>query len=1071
MPKLKASGGTVQINIKHLEAFLWNADIAGDIARGQLQSIKQVLIELLGTDAFQKSRSILCRIYQLLTDVEQLDPSKVGVTAEELRTLFSVAFQGMMAWISQVDVMTVTTGYLAMCITKDPTVLSTIAHFASIGSIMSTHLHSQTIQRHCLILFRNALTGNSEIVSGKMGAKFLDLTMEATLPPLLDSMQINASDEVIMESCLGVLQIYTEEVTKTSEIFASFADRIVSSVISLLLSLLQHLRSLQSRDMCLAILEAVATRETHVLEVATSLFSVLVETYQHVLLRIAGPSSATLHSITRLIARVLNHAVSFGGFETSLQKLQFTLSSCASTNFSAVAENTFLSDIARVEVRKLISEMLAKLNGTSESASSPATETDERSRKKKMVTLQEPLQPESPASKPEPSSQIASVKTMRGGGKKNAPSDSESQEIAVLPSAPIPVVPTPVIHTPATPTPAAQSPFPTPASPAAPAEIMSPAPAPPTPAQAKTRPPATQTPGLSSSTPKTLVEMSPIDAKKPASATGTPRTPLTPTVLAPSPKLPRTPTPNTTPVVTTLSPIWLRVPASTRVKPKSPLSLKAQGQVMKKDAGRGGRKSNEEKGSPGSKQEQQQAVDADAKGLSTATIVSTKHAIGLIDITKLSQQQAAVAINRSEMLQSLFMDAAKKMEGLLLENNGLRDAIQAPWVKEEVTMEVSPATPMTVSWQERNLQLARDGLRESLEKIRLEKSPPSASWKSLVRQPQTTGGSKRRFATAVEEVTLKACAAACCALFGNLKRGCILDSHLIAGDKAAIANKNSVSPAILRKCIETLGLLKGTSLLKSDVDVMLSTLGLIQLSVRDLAYVLVSCYHKRHPKIDNGQQLLARLVDDLAKKAAGAGGLGGVGCTVVPQNSKMRTADFEALLKCLDKNASIRAIYNSFLKPRQGFSPAKMDRSRSMMTSGNRSGNEGNGDGTMRSGVSLEAMIAFTKDYQIAPSLLSFVQIHGIFWEAFQSNGSVDNSISEEHPLLTYAQFSYFLVKIGLLIPSFSEYDYNDDDEDLEEEKGEGEGAAAKIITPAVAGVRNLIRFLGASSQLLVPAT
>lgn len=282
--------------------------------------------------------------------------------------------------------------------------------------------------------------------------------------------------------------------------------------------------------------------------------------------------------------------------------------------------------------------------------------------------------------------------------------------------------------------------------------------------------------------------------------------------------------------------------------------------------------------------QQREEVGEKKQQLHVEHIVSAQQAMGLIDLSKLSQQQAAVAINRAELMQNLFMDAATRLEGLLVENSDLRSAMDA--VKPEAapvesssssannsTSSPSPSGTAALSWQQRNLQLARDGLVAGLEKIRQDKAPTSFSWRSLGSRRSAAAKASKPFVPFVtanlDEETLHACAAACCALFRRIKCSTSSGHHIPSND--------TIGAGTLRKCIDALGSLKGGAALRpSDVDLLLAQQGLVQLSVHHVAQLLVACFHRRFPQLHSGQLLLDRLLKGLSSHLAAVGDSQGV---------------------------------------------------------------------------------------------------------------------------------------------------------------------------------------------------
>lgn len=143
----------------------------------------------------------------------------------------------------------------------------------------------------------------------------------------------------------------------------------------------------------------------------------------------------------------------------------------------------------------------------------------------------------------------------------------------------------------------------------------------------------------------------------------------------------------------------------------------------------------------------------------------------------------------------------------------------------------------------------------------------------------------------------------------------------------------------------------------------------------------------------------------------------------------------------------MKAIYSTYSRRTSAanffVSPLKGSPSASVSSTPNAGANiSASASGSASDGLSLEAVVAFAKDYGIAPTLLSFVVIHRIFWESFQQSSA---SPAPASPLLSFPQFASLVVQVGLHTPHFSEYDAYDESE---------------IKSAAAAGIDNLVRFL-----------
>ena len=246
----------------------------------------------------------------------------------------------------------------------------------------------------------------------------------------------------------------------------------------------------------------------------------------------------------------------------------------------------------------------------------------------------------------------------------------------------------------------------------------------------------------------------------------------------------------------------------------------------------------------------------------------TQELLEIVEVTRFCQKQAAVAINRADMMHKLFIDAAKRIEVLLQENDSLKlrldeavrvkqqnfdggfegDAESLPTTMADDEPWIAPQTPApSISLLRKVKGGGRDKARENtrppkdtsspeetFDAAGASSSPDGTEQRQLLAAAGVTqallsrlqevdeDGARDRESVATEvaaeqKAVLRA-ADACCALFVLAKHSSVGTGH---ADKHSIA---SISIGTIRSFLSSItGLVgnSGTSLRMSDVDILL----------------------------------------------------------------------------------------------------------------------------------------------------------------------------------------------------------------------------------------------------------
>jgi hypothetical protein len=380
--------------------------------------------------------------------------------------------------------------------------------------------------------------------------------------------------------------------------------------------------------------------------------------------------------------------------------------------------------------------------------------------------------------------------------------------------------------------------------------------------------------------------------------------------------------------------------------------------------------------------------------------VNPKH---LVDITRLSQQQAVAAINRAELIQTLFLDAAKKMESLLLENSTLRASLEQaekrcegrdaadgsehrPKKGTDTAITSGGGGGSTSSWGEKSRNLAVEGLTAALQRIK----------SSRVRTEAKALPTRERFITSVTVETMERCATGLCSLFA----------------RQVPTASGSISISALRKCVSVLGLTpcsRGPATLqKSSLDLIISSSSMAmrrghiqsQVTLDQMSFILLCCVGEAK-KLQSapGQQLVETLFKALSTSAAPA--------ALENRGSLQDLAEDDEMLRLLLSSATVRLVYSKYLRG------ATVQSSPSSLISPYKGNPSAATDGLLP----LEAIVTLCRDAKICPNFVSFSCVESLSWEVIRKFSA--NSA----PVLTPRQFALFLVKLSARMPQFRQDD------------------------------------------------
>lgn len=1043
---------------KTIEQFLWNSDVSKEVAPEiSLTSLKIVLVVI--AQHHNKSRSILCRVFQLLLDTELHDPHRSDLSPDQVALLLGVILDVVIKkWSNHVDVVSASLGYFAQVVNKS-VYLAEVASFKSVAIIMATHMYSKPIQKSILHIFNESFNSNRE----KLGLKydsFLMQTKECVILPLIDCMNINSSDPEIVPYCLAVFHTFLS--IKTELIM--YLHNVVPAIISVITSLreLQKsstapslLRGIITAGICL--LDGLEIMDDSLHEIIASIFPILTE---HIMedLTISLDDSAlgSMHTI-KLASAVLSSIKILTESNTSaLVQLHQTLAAAISEGLDEREGNELLigffeelkavigdrsdcndSAVDGVEGMELVNQQ--EIRKTAK-VTSPAVQS-------KRVTIAEsivgsPLPPPPYSSivtgstpKTEQSLELRAsggFKSIRGGrkSKDQTPSNlSQNNNLSTsAQSTPTPKHTSPIVaaHQPATPTGNAP-PDTTEISPVL-----------------KTGSPVS--PSISRTS--KLNEISYVKCANKLTYSSTPSDPKgsqegeksiksqnLSLAITQTPPIPKRAIPPTIHAAIVQSNIFL-------AKPGPKLSRKAQGRLLPAS-------------SPQKKNLQSPAqlptgpIDTELRSRLSVTegnthnaskdsvdnqsshsaVLPTAAARQFMDITLLSQHQAEVALHRSEFIHTLFLGAAKKMEILLLENNTLRDSLQM--------REKSPIRPQTNSlkceeinskstWQDKSYSMAAEGLAEGL--LRTKTAHAKARDKAIQQAIYTASSisqvhtAQKQFSSSVSPESMSACASAISTLFTKLKQS-------IPSDTAGAVSPQQIPTVALRKCILDLGILSTTrrDLQRSSLDVLLSSIlnfpkvsggSKNQVTIAHMALLLTRCVASRFRMFD-GQEIVDKLCELVTAFISSHQSKSQ--SNESPKVLQLSSEEHISLTQAILTIPAFKSLFSKYCRTNRSCTASSQKKlhfvdflSSPYKTQGENkpqissqessidqsSGNAACVNDSSTQSISFNSIITFFKVMHITPCLISYATIHSCFWEVLAHRKDVariKHFTEEEH--------------------------------------------------------------------------
>jgi len=396
----------------------------------------------------------------------------------------------------------------------------------------------------------------------------------------------------------------------------------------------------------------------------------------------------------------------------------------------------------------------------------------------------------------------------------------------------------------------------------------------------------------------------------------------------------------------------------------------------------------------------------------------------LVELSRLCQQQSAVAINRADMMHKLFLDAAKRVEELLVENDALRAHVQYYQTQEEegaalqdvdeeereesgvegARQGLSPRSPdggcdgkdekedtlhqdgFVPVLEDRRQTLAAAGIVEGLAYISAQRSKSSID--------SSPGRATIDASVSIEAIST--CAACLVQYFFNIKEKMVG----LPGDQLSTS---LIALSSIRKSLKGLGMLDtSSSLTLKDVDIIFSQLHVHYVTLSGFAYALLLCAGRRYKRL-SGSALLDKLSSVIKKYFQNASN-GGKEDThyfhldpavQIPQE---KVSQVQRLLG-EGETMALRTIFQSYLPdlPRSlGPSPIKK------------------GLAVVTQGMTLEMIVAFAIDFGLVPNVITRSQIREVF-AGIREEGDQPG----DEPSLSFDAFLQFLVYLSLRCPSF----------------------------------------------------
>jgi hypothetical protein len=214
---------------------------------------------------------------------------------------------------------------------------------------------------------------------------------------------------------------------------------------------------------------------------------------------------------------------------------------------------------------------------------------------------------------------------------------------------------------------------------------------------------------------------------------------------------------------------------------------------------------------------------------------------------------------------------------------------------------------------------------------------------------------------------------------------------------------DSLNLSSMRKCIHTGGLLMGLGLKLQDVDIVFSSIGVKQVSLYGVAYVLVRLIARcSKVHIKSGSDLLDALSEALSAfitNTRNCKGSEGKKLSPAFDLSEMTTADLSSLKRLLEAQTSaLVAIFSAYKPsaPQQHF----------------RRGSRAE-DGEV---ISVDAAIRFSLDFSIVPGIISRSQFLDVLKRSMVYYNDEEVGSGSE---VTIDHFKRLIVNLSLSVPTF----------------------------------------------------
>lgn len=422
--------------------------------------------------------------------------------------------------------------------------------------------------------------------------------------------------------------------------------------------------------------------------------------------------------------------------------------------------------------------------------------------------------------------------------------------------------------------------------------------------------------------------------------------------------------------------------------------------------------------------------------------------LALVRCSRVTQEQAHAAVQRADLLQSLFIDATKKLEELSRENEELRSRLDArkgahrsgsgtPRKRTSSSSSAmggssSPSPGLTVGWEQSPFaadvscvqgnrgsppmapppppqqphRFITDGVLTPHGTRALEERQHSLAMGGILKGLQDWGEARakaqgQRNAADSAAVTSKEAltgAAAAVLRFFELINSQVPSERGSLESVAASTVRKFLGMGIFEKSKE--GAHGGLTL--QEVDIILSSVGVKQISIFGVAYVLVRCAGKtKHPPVEDVQ-----LVDALKEKLDAF-----VGAHRKPEAKKnlpapivdlneTTTADLHSVRRLLERQTSaLLTIFNAY---------------KATFSNSSSTGAASEGAGEV---ISVEGAVSFALDIGLIPTVISRARFLTILKMSRVLDLDEEPGGAEE---VTLDQFKRLIINLALCVPTFA---------------------------------------------------